>query len=126
MGLALPEPFQARALHGKVELVDLLPHLRVDLFAHLPCILTRRGHAAHDGIGILLVEGQEMNQVIVRIDRLDRILLADETGDEAIAPPACCVGCLLRHQRQVNIDLARNVVGPFQIAAHPVEAVRHA
>jgi hypothetical protein len=49
MWLRVPDLFHAGLLHLQEEAVELLPHLRADLFAYLPGIFARRFDAGHDG-----------------------------------------------------------------------------
>ncbi len=51
------------------------------------------------------------------------IALADQAGEQPPAAPPRHIHRLLGDDGQVDVELARHVVGPLQVAAHPVEAV---
>ena len=114
------------SLHLKVELVDLFPHLRVDLLAHLAGVLAAAGDAAHDRVCVVLVKGEQVGQVLVVLYGAAEYSAPHEAGDQAVAAPARGLDGLFGHDGEVNVELAGDMVGALHVAAHPVEAVGHA
>ena len=62
--LRVPDLFHTGLFHPQEEAVELLPHLRADLLAHLPCIFACGFDAGLNGRGVGLIKGQCVRNAI--------------------------------------------------------------
>src|SRR6266404_9232936 len=122
--LRMQDPALARgsAYDLQVEPVELLPHFRAALFADLPQIFARCRNAGDDRRRIGTIESQRVGERcgVYFPARRDRNLQRVEQAQPA---SRACFGGLIEAQLEINVDEARGVLGPLQIAAHPVQAV---
>ena len=108
--------------HVQEEPVDLLPHLGADLFAHLPGVLPRRADRRQDGLAIRQVHDRAL-EVAGGGRRRPRWRRRERRQQEPPVPRGVRRRAVERDV-QVHVDHARRVLGPLEIPAHPVQAVR--
>ena len=102
--------------------VQPLPLVRADLFAYLARVLAGRGHAGGDRRTVARIEGKDLRHLvsIAAPGQVGRIAQRRQN------PPPAAVrarGGLIQHQVQIHVEQAGGVLGPLQVAAHPVQAV---
>ncbi len=106
-----------------VQPVQLLPHFRADLLAHLTGVLASRGKTGGEGSTI-----GEVGRGIVQCEGVSEALerRSGQTVRES-SPVALPVGgYAIERQVQIHRHDARRVFGALEIAAHPVKAVGYA
>ena len=123
--MRIQQPSFARgcAVDLQIQPVQLLPHFRAALFAHLAQIFAGGRHAGKNRGCIGAVEGQDVSQR----GRVDLAILRSRNlrGFEQAQPASGAgFGRLVEAKLQVNVDQTGRMFGALQVAAHPVQAVR--
>jgi len=107
------------------EAVEALPLLGGDLFANLARIFAGGIDAVYDGRGVEVIEDQLARHGFEAAVPLDSNGLT-QCGDHPM-PALLGVGTArIEHEAHGDIEQARGVLSPLEIAAHPVEAVGNA
>ena len=115
-----------RGIHPQVELVELLPHLRRDDLAHRAGVLARRPQAGADRVDVLLIEGEELDDVLLRRRAVPfRELLRVAGGGHERLPLLRGAGGQVEHEVQIHLDEPRDVLRALDVAAHPVDRIGH-
>ena len=108
-----------------VEPVEPLPLLGRNLFAHLAGIFARRVDAIGDGAWWRLSKISLSRHCLEIAVPLQARRLA-QRGHKALPARLRAGAAGIEHQAHGHVELAHGVLGPLQIAAHPVEAVGNA
>src|ERR1700674_2364354 len=124
-----PHQFRRRiALHEKVKLIDLLPHLARDLFARGPRVLARAAQAGKDRVRIFFLETDEIDHRLPArgfVERSEKLVLLEGADDRV--PLLLRIGVALiseiEEQLKIHIRDAGVVLRPLDVAAHPVEGI---
>ena len=115
---------RAAVADHQVELVDVLPHLGRDDLADAAGVFAGRPQAGQDRIRVLGVEREKLDDAFLggRADALLKLVVV--AGDHHQRPPL--LAGLARHveaEVQIHRDEAGNVLGPLDVAAHPVDRI---
>ena len=103
----------------EIELVNLLPHFSADLFAHLARIFACGSDTGADRVLIFGIKGHPTGQAII-IARLIIIRRQLQGCQYILAILISRLLRLIKHEIKMDIEQARGMFGPFQVAAHPV------
>ena len=115
--LRLPESGRLHAPHFVKQAVEMLPHLRTDLLAHLARVFPRRRDAAGDHPQSV---GLGTGERIAVLGDGARMAQAAQHAQPAAVRRA---RVLLQHQVQLDAEHTRGMFGALQVAAHPIQAV---
>src|SRR6266849_10115002 len=121
MWLRKPHLLHTDPFHLQKEAVELFPHLRADLLAHLPRIFARRRDTGRNGCSATCIKGQRLRNTI-GID-IPFWRWRPQAVQESLPAQACIPARLVEHLVQLYIDEASRVFRSFQVAAHPIEIV---
>ena len=109
---------------GQVEAVDLLPHLRADLLAHLARVLARGRDAGDDRRRGCSGRRSDGASTRYGVDRPPRAAGAGRLASSRPQLAGARSGGRSRSSvRLTSTSDARGVLGALEVAAHPVEAV---
>ena len=107
----------------EVALVDFLPHRRADHVADRAGILPGRLQAAVDRVGVLLVVGEEFDhpRLVRQPVTVPEVGLVAEREHQRVPEPSVADRPL---EREIERGLGgpRDVLGPLDLAVHPVDA----
>ena len=113
--------------HVQVHGVDLLPHLRRNGFAHGTRVLARGAQTGKDGIGILRVEGEKVDHVVLgglAVAFAERLGIA--AGIDQGLPLLRGIQRQIELQIEIDADVTRDVFRALDVARHPVDGVGNA
>jgi hypothetical protein len=116
-------------LHVEVELVDRLPHLEGNLVADHPGVLARRKDARENRIRVAPVEREEVRHaaaISFAVAFFEPLLVARRGEDRApmLLDRAIVEALEIEQELEIDVEQPREVFGPLDVAAHPVERVR--
>ena len=106
----------------EIKLVQLKPHFRRNNFPDRPGVFTRGTQAGDDGVRIVAVEGQKLDDVVLRglAAAFSEVLVVPGRVHQRLPLPSGAVRSI-EHEVQIDIDEARHVFRPLDVAAHPVD-----
>src|SRR5581483_8238843 len=115
----------AGGIDHQIIAIELKPHLGGDHFADGAGVFAGGAEAGDDGIGIVPVEGQEVDDVVlggglVTLGELDVV-----AGDiDNRLPLLVLAARRIEHEVEVDVDETRDIFRAFDVAAHPVNRIR--
>src|SRR6266852_1026590 len=118
----VPDVLDARALYLQEYAIELLPHLRANLLAHLAQIFSGSGKASDDGSSIFRIEGHRLGDfesIICASNSFGRM----HAEQQPVPAPFGGGWRLVEHQVQADINQTRGVLGPLKITTHPVKTI---
>src|SRR5205814_5346206 len=97
------------------------PHFRRDDLAHGPGAFAGGAQAGDDGIGVVAVEGEKLNDVQAGgfAEASGEVLVVAGGIDQRLPLVSVAVG-RVEHEVEVDVDEARDVFGVLEVAADPV------
>ena len=114
-------------VHSQVKLIQPKPHLGRDDFPDGPGVLPRSTQAGDDRVGIVAVEGEKLNDILLRglAVAFGEILVVACGVDQRLPLLACPIR-RVEHEVEVDVDEARHIFRALDAAAHPVNRIRDA
>ena len=106
----------------------MLPHLGTNLLAHAAGILAGAGETGEDGVGILLLEGDELHNgvaigLLVKLVEEFLVFEGVDDGRPVLAHGRLALAIEVEHELEVDFQQAGVVLGPLDVAAHPQKTV---
>jgi hypothetical protein len=94
------------------------------ILAHGAGVFAGAAQAGNDRVGILGVEREKMNHVLLgglRVTFGERLVVARRIDDRL--PLLLVARRAVEHQLQIDIDEARHVLGAFDVTAQPINGI---